>query len=210
MQHVGSASERRREALNVTSFDARISYDCASLWNTRGDREKIDESQLQRYKLSSFGVAVARARAGYIVRSSRASERTRRRRSPSPFFPPLCRPLTLTGIVEQDEPVLHVLSATSDRDKSLPLLRSSQYLSLSFPLVPSRSSPLSPSVYFKFSHYIRPRAIQDKTFSSAVLSAGSLNDRVFPSIQTTPLLLCLCSDANNAYTHLHTYKCRTP
>lgn len=53
--------------------------------------------------------------------------------------------LSLSRIVEQDERVLHVLSSTSDRDKSLcrPALHNV-----------SRSRSLAPSVYFQFSRAI--------------------------------------------------------
>jgi len=93
------------------------------------------------------------------------------------LFPSLS--LSLFGIIEQDEPVLGILSSTSDRDKSLLPACSSQYLppsfslllllslslslSLSLPLPPFPSPP-DPSVYFQFLRYIRPRTIQDKAF----------------------------------------------
>jgi len=163
----------------------------------------------RNYNATNYPSSVLRPRGIHYIRSCLRASGRRRRRSPSPFSPLLPVPSpALTRIVEQDESVLHVLATTSDRDKSLPPLCSSQYLSLSFPHA-SDSSSLLPSVYFKFSRYIRPCTIQDKTFSSVVLPAGSLNGLSFDSSvpDYSSILLYICVVVRT--THIHIHKCRT-
>jgi len=141
----------------------------------RGDRWKIDESQLQRYKLSSASCYCDRTRN---IRSCPPYHERVNSKTPSP----LSFSLSLSLF-----PPSPGLSNRTSRDYTSYPRHQIAINPFCRPALHNVSRSRSLRLFPVFLRYIRPRAIQDKTFSSLVLPAGSLNDRASPLVECTGL-----------------------
>lgn len=177
-------------------------------------REIAERSMNRNYNATNYPSSRGCARN---IRSCSSLERSRTRRSsvdlslflplfPSPFLYPSSVGLSNRTSRYYTSYPRHQI-AINPFCPALHNISRRLFLVLSFPL--PLCSP-TPSVYFQFSRYIRPRTIQDKTFSSPVLPAGSLNDRASPS-ESAPdsscILASLCSGANDDTMTRRAYTC---